>query len=116
MSAAPRHAMRLVLAAGLCCLHTCANAADGRELFLDPAKGRCASCHQAPRDAGVKSLSTIGPPLLGMDERYPDKARLIEDIADLSRRLPATVMPPYARHRLLTDAEIAAIARYVSTL
>ncbi len=93
-----------------------AAAADGRTLFLDAKKGNCASCHQAPRDAGVKSLSTIGPVLQDMQLRYGDLRLLAEAIADMGKRVPGTAMPPYARHRILTDPEIAAIARYVSTL
>lgn len=93
-----------------------AAAADGRTLFLDVKKGNCASCHQAPRDAGVKSLSTIGPVLLDMQARYAEPRLLAEAIAGTGKRVPDSAMPPYARHRILTEPEIAAIARYVSTL
>ncbi len=93
-----------------------ATAQDGRALFLDPAKGRCAHCHQVPGDAAIKSLSTIGPPLVHMKDKFPTPEALDPVIGDVERRKPGSFMPPYRKHRLLTDAEIAAIARYVWTL
>ncbi|MBL8519150.1 MAG: c-type cytochrome [Betaproteobacteria bacterium] len=91
-------------------------AQDGRALFLDARAGRCAHCHQVPADPAVKSQSTIGPPLAGMKARYETLEALDAAIGDLEKIKPGTFMPPYRRHRLLTDAEIAAIARYVWTL
>jgi mono/diheme cytochrome c family protein len=102
---------RLLSAAGMMSLAMSAFAQDhpGRTLFVDAGKGNCSSCHQAPADKSVNSLSTIGPPLAAIRERYADRAKLVEDIA-------ATVMPPYLRHRISTSPEIERIADYVSTL
>ena len=85
----------------------------GRALFLDPGKGNCAACHQVPADPAVKSTSRIGAPLVGIKSQYPDRARLRAIIWDLSTTIPDTIMPPYGRHRILTEAEIDALLRYL---
>jgi mono/diheme cytochrome c family protein len=91
-------------------------AQDGRALFADANKGRCVHCHQAPADAALKSLSTIGPVLANVKEKYASLEALDAAIGDYEKQKPGSFMPPYRKHRLLTDAEIAAIARYVWTL
>lgn len=91
-------------------------AQDGRALFLDASKGRCAHCHQVPGDATVKSLSTIGPILANVKDKYPTLEALDAAIGEIEKQKPGSFMPPYRKHRLLTDAEITAIARYVWTL
>jgi L-cysteine S-thiosulfotransferase len=93
-----------------------AAAADGRSLFIDPRKGNCSACHQVPGDRNIKSLSKIGPPLVDMKSRFLERARLRAIIWDLTRSVPDTIMPPYGRHRILTEPEIEAIVRYVETL
>ena len=91
-------------------------AQEGRILFLNAAKGGCTNCHQVPSDPTIKSLSSIGPKLVGVKEKYPTPEALDAAIGDFEKQKPGSFMPPYRKHRLLTDAEIAAIARYVWTL
>lgn len=91
-------------------------AQDGRALFMDPSKGRCNLCHQVPADAAIKSLSTIGPPLANMKERFASLEALDAVIGNNDKGKPDSFMPPFRKHRLLTDAEISAIARYVWSL
>ena len=69
-----------------------------------------------PNDSGIKAESTIGPALENMRQRIPDRQRLIATIADATRTNPNTIMPPYGRHRILSDAEIDAVAQYVEGL
>ncbi len=90
-----------------------ADSAPGRALFLDPAKGNCAACHQVPADPAVKSTSRIGAPLAGIKSQYPDRSRLRAIVWDLGATIPDTIMPPYGRHRILTEAEIDALLRYL---
>lgn len=104
-------ACALVAASGLAMSQ--ADGTLGRALFLDPGKGNCASCHQAPADPAIKSTSRIGVPLAGIKSQYPDRARLRAIIWDLSATIPDTIMPPYGRHRILTEAEIDALLRYL---
>jgi L-cysteine S-thiosulfotransferase len=89
---------------------------DGRELFLDIRKGNCVSCHQVPGDSAVTGKSRIGPELVGMKQRYSDRVLLRAAIWNLSEKVPGTVMPPYGKHRILTETEIDAVVRYLESL
>lgn len=92
---------------------------DGRALFIEQRKGNCTACHKAPTDALLKSASDIGPPLESIKQKYAtpiDQARLREVIQDPGKINPNTIMPPYGKHRILSDAEINAIVGYLETL
>ena len=92
---------------------------DGRTLFIDERKGNCSACHKTPTDALLKSVSNIGPPLEAIKQKYPlaaDRMRLRDAIRDLSKTAPSTIMPPYGKHRILSNAEIDAIVIYLETL
>lgn len=88
----------------------------GRWLAHEVSKGNCLACHQMPGDVGANSLANIGPPLLAMAQRFPDRARLREQIRDARRFNPETVMPPFATHRILTSEEIELVLDYLYTL
>lgn len=93
--------------------------ADGRALFVEERKGNCIACHKTPTDISQKSASAIGPPLESIRQKYPDmvgRARLRDAIEDLGKREPGTIMPPYGKHRILTETEIDAIVAYLETL
>ena len=93
-----------------------ATAASGRAIFLDERKGNCAACHKVPNDATVKTQSNIGAPLEAIKARYPDGKKLREVIWDLSKTVPNTIMPPYGKHRILSDDEIDALVIYLETI
>lgn len=88
----------------------------GRWLAHEVSKGNCLACHQMPGDPGASSLANIGPPLLAMAQRFPDRARLREQIRDARRFNPETVMPPFGTHRILTSEEIEFVLDYLYTL
>lgn len=90
-------------------------AMEGRELFMDPSKGNCAACHRIPGDSFVIGKSRMGPELAGINGRFPDRLTLRAVIWDLSTKMPGTIMPPYGKYRILTEAEIDAIVRYLET-
>ena len=95
------------------------NSQKGRALFIDERKGNCVACHKTPTDASLKSASSIGPALESMKQKYPapaDRIRLRNVISDSSKINPATTMPPYGTHRILTEVEIDAIVAYLETL
>lgn len=75
--------------------------ATGRQLFTQGASPPCAVCHTL-RDAGSEGM--IGPVL---DEIRPDAARVTKAL-----RNGLGQMPSYRES--LTDAQIEALARYVS--
>ena len=90
--------------------------AAGRALYLNERKGNCVSCHQAPGDPGVKSVATVGPVLEGIRSRFPDRGKLRSLLWDAGMFKTETIMPPYGRHRILTENEIDTLVTYLETL
>lgn len=87
--------------------------AKGRELAFERKKGNCLACH-AIGDGEL--AGTIAPPLLMMKQRFPDKADLREQVANPQVRNARTTMPPFGKHRILSDEEIDLIVDYIYTL
>jgi sulfur-oxidizing protein SoxX len=90
-----------------------ADLAKGQNLAHDVYKGNCLACHQIPGDANAVSLANIGPPLVAMRQRFPDRALLRDQIWDPTLRNPRTVMPPFGKHGILTGQEIDLIVEYL---
>jgi sulfur-oxidizing protein SoxX len=59
------------------------------------------------------SLADIGPPLVEMRKRFPDRAALRGQVWDPMTRNPQTVMPPFGKHKVLTEEEIDLIVDYI---
>ncbi len=87
--------------------------ARGKAIAIDRNKGNCLSCHMMD-DGELPGNSA--PPLLQMRARFPDRAVLQAQIWDATVRNPETVMPPYGRHRVLTEEEIDLVVDYVHSL
>jgi sulfur-oxidizing protein SoxX len=87
--------------------------AEGKVLAFDRGKGNCLACH-AIEDGELPG--NIGPPLLSMKIRYPDRVALKGQICDATQRNPYTRMPPYCRHGILTEDEVERIVDYLYTL
>lgn len=87
--------------------------AKGKDVAFDRKKGNCLACHMM--DDGA-SPGDIGPPLVAMKARFPDKAKLREQIHDPMITNPNTRMPPFGKHRIISDSEIDAIVEYLYTL
>src|SRR5579864_2059156 len=92
--------------------HAQSNAAEGRKLAFDRAKGNCLSCHEIK---GGDLPGSIGPPLRDIKSKYPDRADLVAILTDESRRNPLTAMPPFGRNRILSEQEINAIVDFLQT-
>ena len=88
-------------------------AAKGKKIAENRKKGNCVSCHQYK---GAVSPGNAGPPLVAMKARYPDKAKLRAQIWDPTAKNPATIMPPFGKHEILTEDEIDAVVEWVWTL
>jgi len=86
---------------------------QGKQLAFDRNKGNCLACH-AIEDG--ESPGNIGPALTKLSNRFKNKDQLREQIRDATVFNPETSMPPFGRNRILTDAEIDAIAEYLWTL
>lgn len=87
--------------------------AMGKEVAFDRKKGNCLACHMI--DDGA-SPGDIGPPLVGMKARFPDKETLRKQIHDPEASNPNTRMPPFGKHQIISDGEIDAIVAYLYTL
>ena len=108
--------MRLVSLVTVCLLAAGVYAEEapaGKAIAYDRNKGNCLSCH-AMDDGELPGNSA--PPLLAMKIRFPDRAVLREQIWDATVRNPDTVMPPYGKHRILTEEEIDLVVDYIYTL
>lgn len=87
--------------------------AEGKAISFDRKKGNCLACH-AMDDGELAGL--VGPPLMMMKLRFPDRAELRAQIWDATARNPATSMPPFGKHRMLTEDEIDKVVDYLYTL
>ena len=85
----------------------------GKQLAMSRSKGNCIACH-AIDDGALPG--NVGPPLMSMQLRFPDRAELSEQIWDPTVRNPNTMMPPFGKHLILTRDEIEAIVDYLYTL
>ena len=88
----------------------------GRALAHDFEKGNCLACHAAPTDPSAVTRANIGPPLVGMRERFRERDALRQQIWDAAIRNSDTIMPPFGKHLILSDDEIELIIDYVYTL
>ncbi len=87
--------------------------AEGKKLAFDRKKGNCLACHQI---AGGALPGNAGPPLVAMKARFPDKAKLREQIWDATVRNPNTIMPPFGKHAILTEEELDKVVDFIYTL
>jgi sulfur-oxidizing protein SoxX len=86
---------------------------EGKKIAFDRRKGNCLGCHMIE---GGQAPGNIGPPLVAMKARFPDKAALRAQIYDATKRNPATPMPPFGKHSILTDKEVDLVTEYIHTL
>lgn len=81
-------------------------------VVVNRKKGNCMACHALPN----MTHGNIAPPLVAMKQRFPDKAKLREQIYDARKANPDTVMPPYGAHQILSSDEIDKVVEYVLSL
>lgn len=87
--------------------------AFGKQVAFDRKKGNCLACHMM--DDG-ESPGNIGPPLIAMKARFPDRAKLRTQVWNAQVANPGTRMPPFGKHQVLSEKEIDAIVDYLYTL
>jgi sulfur-oxidizing protein SoxX len=86
---------------------------EGKKLAFDRKMGNCLACHQIE---GGELAGNIGPPLVAMKARYPDKAKLRAQIWDATEANPNTIMPPFGRHKIVSDTDVDKIVEFIYTL
>ena len=86
---------------------------DGKKLVFDRKKGNCITCHAIK---GGALPGNMGPPLIHMKARFPDKSKMRAKIWDSTISNPNTSMPPFGRHKILSESDIDKIAEYIYSL
>jgi L-cysteine S-thiosulfotransferase len=87
--------------------------AEGKKIAFDRKLGNCLACHKIE---GGSLPGNIGPPLVAMKARFPDKSKLRSQIWDSTRNNPNSMMPPFGRHEILTEAQIDKVVEFVYSL
>ena len=92
---------------------TAEDIAAGRAIAEDRNAGNCFACHLVE---GAELAGNVGPPLMAMKMRFPEREALYQQIADPRVRNPNTVMPPYGAHGILSERELNLVIDYLLTL
>ena len=90
-----------------------ATIAEGKKIAFNRKKGNCLGCHMIADGA---LPGNVGPPLIAMKARFPDKAKLRAQIWDATTANPKTIMPPFGRHNILSDQEVDKITDFIHSL
>jgi sulfur-oxidizing protein SoxX len=85
----------------------------GRRIAFDSARGNCLACHQIQ---GGESPGDLGPALVAIQTRFPDRGKLRGQLWDPMEHNPDSRMPPFGRHRILTEEELDMVVAYLYTL
>ena len=111
----PAFALALVIGAFVSAgsAHAQSAAAEGQKLAFDRSKGNCLTCHAIK---GGTLPGSIGPELIDIKSKYPNREDLVAIISDETLRNPLTIMPPFGRNRILTPKEIDAVVDFLQTL
>ncbi len=87
--------------------------AEGKKIAFDRKKGNCLACHMV---ADGSLPGNIGPPLIAMKARFPDRAVLRAQIWDASVKNPTTFMPPFGKHKILSEDEVDKVTDFIHSL
>lgn len=90
------------------------NQEEGKTIAFTKSIGNCLACHQI---ADGTLPGHIGPPLVAMKIRYPNKEDMFKVIWDPREKFGrGTIMPPFGAHKLLTKEQIEKVVDYLYTL
>jgi L-cysteine S-thiosulfotransferase len=70
----------------------------------------CEQCHEVK---GIENFGNVGPSLVDLKARYPERKDVAAIISDETKRNPQTVMPPFGRNLILDKEEIDVIVDYL---
>ena len=82
----------------------------GQKVANDRKTGNCVACHVMP---DAESPGAIGPPLIQMQARYPDREKLRAQIWDATEANPGSSMPPFGKHGILTEEQFNDVLAYI---
>ena len=81
--------------------------------------GNCLACHQAmvnPWPEGFPVGGNIGPPLVAMAARFPNRDDLRAQVWDATATNPNSSMPPFGRHKLISEEDIDNIVDWLLSI
>ena len=79
----------------------------------DAVKLITANCQQCHEVKGIGDFGNVGPSLVDLKSRYPNRRDVLAIISDETKRNELTVMPPFKRNLILDQQEIEAIVDYL---
>ena len=85
---------------------------EGKAIAFDRKKGNCLACHMI---TGGNLPGNMGPPLIAMKARFPDKEVLRAQIYDATVKNPNSLMPPFGRNGVLSKDELDKVVEYIHT-
>ncbi len=86
---------------------------EGKKIAFHRKKGNCLACHKI---AGGNLPGNIGPELINMKARYPDKTALRSKIWDSTVTNPNTIMPPFGKHKIISETELDKVVEFIYSL
>ncbi len=95
------------------CSSAKASDVEGCALTFSRRHGNCLGCHSI---AGGTQPGNIGPGLVAMKARFPDRAVLRAQIWDATVKNPNSMMPPFGKHSALSEGQIDKITDFVHSL
>lgn len=85
----------------------------GKAIVFNSARGNCLACHAMPTLKDAEQPGNSGPPLIAMSARFPGRKVLREKIWDATATAPNTFMPPFGKHRVLSEEEIDQVVDFI---
>ncbi|NOZ10743.1 MAG: sulfur oxidation c-type cytochrome SoxX [Gammaproteobacteria bacterium] len=86
-------------------------------IATDRKKGNCMACHSfAGLEKTRLQAGNVGPPLVAMKQRFKDKKKLRAQIWDATKANPQSMMPPFGRHKILSEKDIDLITAWALSL
>ena len=86
---------------------------------INRRKGNCLACHTivtAKWPSALPPGGTVAPPLVSMQKRYPDKSKLRAQIWNALAENPQSVMPPFGKHKIVSEEDIDKIVEFLLTI
>lgn len=90
------------------------NQQEGKDIVFGRHIGNCLACHKIANGAVP---GNIGPALIAMKVRFPNKKDLFDVIWDPRQKFGrGVIMPPFGAHKILTKEQIEKVVDYLYTL
>ena len=87
---------------------------NGRKIISKSGGGNCIACHVIA--GGGESPGNMGPPLVAVKQRFPDRDDLRARVWDATVFNPISSMPPFGKHRILSEEQIDDVVDFLYTL